>query len=194
MYMYMMYMYIYMYMYIMHIYMYMYMMYIYIYTYMYMYIMYIYICMYMYIIVYQFSLHLPSSIHISIPSYLYRVLSSNEVLSTDEESSDTGGESEDELSRNLESLLSSKKTALDLTHEQEEAERQELRRLLMEDQPVSVSLSLSLSLCLSLSLSLSLFLSLPLSLSLSIYFLFSFRSVVKVAVILMNNLIEVCTS
>ena len=66
-----------------------------------------------------------------------RVLSSNEVLSTDEESSGSEGDSDDELGRNLESLLSSKKTALDLTHEQEELERQELRRLLIEDQPVS---------------------------------------------------------
>ena len=100
-------------------------------------------------IVYQFIsgslnyLFVPPSSYSSIRSFFYRVLSSTEVLSTDEESSDTGGESEDELSRNLESLLSSKKTALDLTHEQEEAERQELRRLLMEDQPVSLSLSLT---------------------------------------------------
>ena len=103
------------------------------------------------VIVYQFIsgslnyLFVSPSSHSSIRSFFYRVLSSTEVLSTDEESSDTGGESEDELSRNLESLLSSKKTALDLTHEQEEAERQELRRLLMEDQPVSLSLSLSFS-------------------------------------------------
>ena len=65
------------------------------------------------------------------------MLASDEVLSTDEDSSDSGGESEDELGRNLESLLFNKKTAVDLSHEQEEAERQELRRLLMEDQPVS---------------------------------------------------------
>lgn len=63
---------------------------------------------------------------------------SSETLSTDEESSDSGGESEDELGRNLESLLASKKTAIELSYEQEEAERQELRRLLLEDQPVSV--------------------------------------------------------
>jgi transcription initiation factor TFIID subunit 1 len=65
-----------------------------------------------------------------------RVLSSSEVLSTDEETSDSDNDSDDELGRNLESLLSSKKTAMDLTHEQEEIERQELRRLLAEDQPV----------------------------------------------------------
>ena len=71
-----------------------------------------------------------------------RVLSSTEVLSTDEESSDSGGESDDELGRNLESLLSSKKTAMELSHEQEEIERQELRRLLLEDQPVGLSVQL----------------------------------------------------
>ena len=68
------------------------------------------------------------------------MLSSTEVLSTDEESSDSGGESDDELGRNLESLLSSKKTAMELSHEQEEIERQELRRLLLEDQPVCLKL------------------------------------------------------
>ena len=138
-------------------------------------------------IVYQFisgSLNylfvLPSS-HSSIRSFFYRVLSSTEVLSTDEESSDTGGESEDELSRNLESLLSSKKTALDLTHEQEEAERQELRRLLMEDQPVSLSLSLSLSLTHTHTH----------THANNLLFIL-FRSVVRVVVILMSTLTEVC--
>ena len=72
-----------------------------------------------------------------ILSYTVRVLSSNEVLSTDDESSESEGESDDELGRNLESLLSSKKTALDLTHEQEEMERQELRRLLLDESNVS---------------------------------------------------------
>lgn len=59
------------------------------------------------------------------------------MLSTDDESSESEGESDDELGRNLESLLSSKKTALDLTHEQEEMERQELRRLLLDESNVS---------------------------------------------------------
>ena len=58
------------------------------------------------------------------------------MLSTDDESSESEGESDDELGRNLESLLSSKKTALDLTHEQEEMERQELRRLLLDESNV----------------------------------------------------------
>ena len=66
-----------------------------------------------------------------------RVLSSSEVLSTDEESYSSGGESEDELGRNLETLLKGKKTSAQLSHEQEEAERKELRRLLSEERPVS---------------------------------------------------------
>ena len=89
---------------------------------------------------------------------MHRVLSSSEVLSTDEESSDSGGESEDELGRNLESLLSSKKTAIDLSHEQEEAERQDLRRLLMEDQPVSTYV-VSVYVCMYIDIYLSIYLS-----------------------------------
>lgn len=60
-----------------------------------------------------------------------------EQLSTEEESSDSGGEggSDDELARNLETLLGGRKTTRQLTHEQEELERQELRKLL--DKPVS---------------------------------------------------------
>lgn len=43
----------------------------------------------------------------------FRVLSSTEVLSTDEESSSEEGSSDiDELGKNLESMLSSKKTGL----------------------------------------------------------------------------------
>ena len=91
----------------------------------------------------SFFLFLPSSLPLSpfflptsVPSS--RVLASSEVLSTDEESSSSGGESDDELGRNLETLLGGKKTSAQLTHEQEEAERQELRRLLAEDKPVSV--------------------------------------------------------
>ena len=70
---------------------------------------------------------------------LCRVLCSAEVLSTDEESSNSGGESDEELGRNLETLLRGKKTTAQLSHEQEEAERQELRRMLAEDKPVSLS-------------------------------------------------------
>ena len=65
-----------------------------------------------------------------------RVLSSAEPLSSDEESSSSGGESDDELGKNLETLLRGKKTCAQLSHEQEEAERQELRRLLSEEKPV----------------------------------------------------------
>lgn len=60
-----------------------------------------------------------------------RVLMSGDILSTDEESS--GGESDDELGRDLESLLRGKKTTTQLTQEQEEAERLELKKLIMED-------------------------------------------------------------
>eukprot|EP00731_Ephydatia_muelleri_P031270 Em0022g784a len=65
-----------------------------------------------------------------------RVLISTEVLSTDEDS-DSSGESDDELGKNLESLLVSKKTSAQLSHEQEEAEREELKKLLSEDKPVA---------------------------------------------------------
>ena len=66
-----------------------------------------------------------------------RVLLSAEVLSTDEESSNSVGESDKELGRNLETLLRGKKTSAQLSHEQEKAERQELRRMLAEERPVS---------------------------------------------------------
>ncbi|XP_064405397.1 uncharacterized protein LOC135350513 isoform X3 [Halichondria panicea] len=59
------------------------------------------------------------------------VLRSNDVLSTDEESS--GGESDDELGRDLETLLRGSKTTSQLTREQEEAERLELKKLIMGD-------------------------------------------------------------
>lgn len=68
----------------------------------------------------------------------HRVLSSTEQLSTEEESSDSdGGEggSDEELARNLETLLGGRKTNRQLSHDQEEMERQELRKLL--DKPVS---------------------------------------------------------
>ena len=58
------------------------------------------------------------------------------MLSTDEESSNSGGESDDELGRNLETLLRGKKTSAELSHEQEEADRQELRRLLYDERQV----------------------------------------------------------
>lgn len=63
------------------------------------------------------------------------VLSSAEVLSTDEESSAGEEDSDNELGRNLETLLRGKKTTAQLTYEQEEAERVELQRMLSEDRP-----------------------------------------------------------
>ena len=63
------------------------------------------------------------------------MLSSAEVLSTDEESSDGEDDSDCELGRNLDTLLRGKKTTAQLNYEQEEAERVELQRLLSEDRP-----------------------------------------------------------
>ena len=63
------------------------------------------------------------------------MLSSTEVLSTDEESSADEGDSDSELGKNLETLLRGKKTTAQLSFEQEEAERADLRRLLSEERP-----------------------------------------------------------
>ena len=63
------------------------------------------------------------------------MLSSTEVLSTDEDSSPGEDDSDDELGRNLETLLRGKKTTAQLSYEQEEAERAELQRLLSEERP-----------------------------------------------------------
>ena len=68
-------------------------------------------------------------------SLLFSVLSSAEVLSTDEESSGAEDDSDNELGRNLETLLRGKKTTAQLSYEQEEAERVELQRLLSEERP-----------------------------------------------------------
>ncbi|XP_046853130.1 transcription initiation factor TFIID subunit 1-like isoform X2 [Xenia sp. Carnegie-2017] len=62
-----------------------------------------------------------------------RVLSSKEILSTDEESSSDEDSDYDELGKDLERELSNKKSSSQLSHEQEEAERLELQRLLNED-------------------------------------------------------------
>ncbi|XP_048585830.1 transcription initiation factor TFIID subunit 1 isoform X2 [Nematostella vectensis] len=64
-----------------------------------------------------------------------RVLSSKEELSTDEASSSEEESDIDELGKNLESMLANKKTSIQLTHEEEEAERRELQRMLSEDKP-----------------------------------------------------------
>lgn len=60
-----------------------------------------------------------------------RVLSSNEVLSTDEDSSSADESDFEEMGKNLESMLSNKKTSSQLSHEREEAERKELHKMLL---------------------------------------------------------------
>ena len=61
------------------------------------------------------------------------MLKSEDILSTDEESS--GGESDDEL----ETLLRGNKTSSQLTREQEEAERLELKKLIMGEKKEMVA-------------------------------------------------------
>ncbi|GFS23995.1 transcription initiation factor TFIID subunit 1 [Elysia marginata] len=63
------------------------------------------------------------------------VLASEETLSTDEES--TSGEDSDfeEMGKNIESMLSNKKTSTQLSREKEEAERRELQRMLKGEPP-----------------------------------------------------------
>lgn len=64
-----------------------------------------------------------------------RVLASSEVLSTDEDESSASEESDlEELGKNLENMLSNKKTSTQLTMEREEQERQELLKKIMEDE------------------------------------------------------------
>ncbi|XP_077984278.1 transcription initiation factor TFIID subunit 1-like [Glandiceps talaboti] len=60
-----------------------------------------------------------------------KVLASDEVLSTDEESSSGDDSDLDEMEKNIESMLSNKKTSSQLSHEKEEQERKELQRMLM---------------------------------------------------------------
>lgn len=60
-----------------------------------------------------------------------RVLSSKEVLSTDEDSSSEDDSDIEEMGKNIENMLSNKKTSSQLSHEREEAERRELQRLIM---------------------------------------------------------------
>lgn len=60
-----------------------------------------------------------------------RVLASEEVLSTDEGSSSDNDSDFEEMGKNLESMLSNKKTSSQLSHEKEEAERRELQKMLM---------------------------------------------------------------
>ncbi|XP_053398607.1 transcription initiation factor TFIID subunit 1-like isoform X2 [Mercenaria mercenaria] len=60
-----------------------------------------------------------------------KILSSTEHLSTDEASSSEDSEFE-EIGKNLESMLSNKKTSSQIKMEREEAERRELQRMMME--------------------------------------------------------------
>ncbi|XP_046667690.1 transcription initiation factor TFIID subunit 1 [Homalodisca vitripennis] len=61
-----------------------------------------------------------------------RVLSSYEVLSTDEgESSDEDSSDIEEMGKNIENMLANKKTSTQLSLEKEEQERQELRKLMI---------------------------------------------------------------
>lgn len=61
-----------------------------------------------------------------------RVLSSCEVLSTDEgESSDEDSSDIEEMGKNIENMLANKKTSTQLSLEKEEQERQELRKMIM---------------------------------------------------------------
>lgn len=63
-----------------------------------------------------------------------RVLSSNEVLSTDEgESSEEDSSDIEEMGKNIENMLSNKKTSTQLSLEREEQQRHELRKMLMGD-------------------------------------------------------------
>jgi transcription initiation factor TFIID subunit 1 len=62
-----------------------------------------------------------------------KVLGSSELLSTDEDSSDE--ESEDELTKNLEKFLG-KKSSQQVSHEEEELEREELKKLLAQDKKI----------------------------------------------------------
>ncbi|XP_033631522.1 transcription initiation factor TFIID subunit 1-like isoform X1 [Asterias rubens] len=62
-----------------------------------------------------------------------KVLASDEILSTDEDSSSGDDSDFEEMGKNIESMLTNKKTSVQLTHEREEAERKELQKMLMGD-------------------------------------------------------------
>ncbi|XP_055929152.1 transcription initiation factor TFIID subunit 1-like [Argiope bruennichi] len=66
-----------------------------------------------------------------------RVLASNEVLSTDEDSSSDDDSDIEEMGKNIENMLSSKKTSSQLSHEREEAERRELQKLILGEDSVN---------------------------------------------------------
>lgn len=60
-----------------------------------------------------------------------RILSSIEELSTDEDESEEDDSDIDEMGKNIENMLSNKKTSQQLSHEKEEAERRELQKLIL---------------------------------------------------------------
>ncbi|XP_034034553.1 transcription initiation factor TFIID subunit 1 isoform X3 [Thalassophryne amazonica] len=63
-----------------------------------------------------------------------KVLESTEVLSTDTDSSSAEDSDFEEMGKNIENMLQNKKTSSQLSHEREEQERQELRRMILGDE------------------------------------------------------------
>jgi len=61
-----------------------------------------------------------------------RILASTDVLTTDEEDSEEDDSDFEELGKNIENMLSNKKTSSQVNAEREEAERRELREMMME--------------------------------------------------------------
>ncbi|XP_033126972.1 transcription initiation factor TFIID subunit 1-like [Anneissia japonica] len=62
-----------------------------------------------------------------------RVLASNEILSTDEDSSSGDDSDIERMGENIDSVLTNKKTSSQISHEKEEEERKELQRMIMSD-------------------------------------------------------------
>uniref|UniRef100_H2YZ45 Transcription initiation factor TFIID subunit 1 histone acetyltransferase domain-containing protein n=1 Tax=Ciona savignyi TaxID=51511 RepID=H2YZ45_CIOSA len=62
-----------------------------------------------------------------------KVLSSRDILSTDEDSSSADDSDFEEMGKNIENLLSNKKSTVQMSHEKEEQERKELMKMMSED-------------------------------------------------------------
>nr|XP_018670467.1 transcription initiation factor TFIID subunit 1-like isoform X2 [Ciona intestinalis] len=62
-----------------------------------------------------------------------KVLSSRDILSTDEDSSSADDSDFEEMGKNIENLLSNKKSTVQISHEKEEQERKELMKMISED-------------------------------------------------------------
>ena len=60
-----------------------------------------------------------------------RILASEEVLSTDDESSSGDDSDFEEMGKNIENILTNKKTSSEVRMEKEEKEREELKKLMM---------------------------------------------------------------